>query len=108
MLKFNIGKPNTTIVAERSIEGETIEQKIERIVTNREPITDGAPIIYMERKDGIQPQYDVRTDRWDLGLDAMDKVTKSKIAKRDNNLKEDKNSSSASSTQGTEQAGGAA
>jgi len=34
-----------------SIEGETLEQKIERITTNKEPIKDGAPLIYTDRKD---------------------------------------------------------
>ncbi|AXH77140.1 MAG: hypothetical protein [Microviridae sp.] len=62
--------------------GETIEQKVRRIVSNKEPITDGAPLIYTERKDGVQPDYDIRTDRFDVALDAMDIVTKSYQAKR--------------------------
>ena len=33
-------------------EGETIEQKIERVVHNNEPINDGAPEIFTDRKDG--------------------------------------------------------
>ena len=32
-------------------EGETIEQKVNRIVNNNEPITDGAPIIFTDRYD---------------------------------------------------------
>lgn len=65
-------------------EGETIEQKVRRIVEENSPITDGAPLIYTERKDGVMPGYDIRTDRFDIAVDAMDKVTKAKIAKRDN------------------------
>ena len=30
------------------VEGEPIELKIERIVSNKEPITDGAPSIFTE------------------------------------------------------------
>ena len=30
-------------------EGETIETKVARIVQNKEPITDGAPMIYTEK-----------------------------------------------------------
>ena len=56
----------TSIQRNESVEGETIEQKIERIVNNKEPINDGAPIIFTERKDGVLPGYDVRTDRWDV------------------------------------------
>ena len=51
-------------------EGETIEAKVNRIVNNGEPITDGTPIIYTERKDGVLPEYDIRTDRWDIAIDA--------------------------------------
>ena len=59
-------------------EGETIEAKVRRVVQNNEPISDGAPIIYTERKDGVIPAYDIRTDRWIIALDAMDKVNTAK------------------------------
>ena len=67
-------------------EGETIEAKVNRIVNNGEPITDGAPIIYTERKDGVLPEYDIRTDRWDIAIDAMDKVNMDRFAKRENKV----------------------
>jgi len=77
-------KPNrTTINRNTSYHGETLEKKINRIVNNKEPIKDGAPIIYTDRKDGVQPQYDIRTDRFELAVDAMDKVNKDKLAQRD-------------------------
>ena len=64
--------------------GETIEQKVERIMSNKEPITDGAELQFTERKDGVRPEYDIRTDRWDMAVDAMDKVDGSRKAKREN------------------------
>lgn len=63
-------------------EGETIEQKIERVVNNKEPIEDGAPLIWTERKEGVKPEYNIRTDRWDIAIDGMDNVSKANIAKR--------------------------
>ena len=36
-------------------EGESIENKVRRITENNEPITDGAPIIYTNREDGVLP-----------------------------------------------------
>ena len=36
-------------------EGESIENKVRRITENNEPITDGAPIIYTNREDGVKP-----------------------------------------------------
>lgn len=67
-------------------EGETIEAKVNRIVNNGEPITDGAPIIYTERKEGVLPEYDIRTDRWDIAIEAMDKVNMDRFAKRENKI----------------------
>ena len=65
------------------VEGEPIELKIERIVSNKEPIKDGAPEIFTERKDGVKSAYNIRTDRWEVATEAMDKVQGSIQAKRD-------------------------
>ena len=75
-------KRDTSLVVNDSVEGESIELKIERLIENNEPISDSAPIIYTERKDGVLPQYDIRTDRFELAIDAMDKVSRSHVAKR--------------------------
>lgn len=80
---YNKRQPNTTTIkADPSYKGEWIEEKIHRITINKEPITDGAPLIYTERQYGVQPAYNIRTDRWDIAVDAMDKVTKTELAKR--------------------------
>ena len=63
-------------------EGETIERKVARITLTKEPITDTAPIIYTEKKDGVLPAYNIRTDRFDLAIDAMDKIEMERIAKK--------------------------
>lgn len=81
MIKLNIDR-FTGFNVNNGVEGETIEQKMERVIENNEPITDSAPIIYTERADGILPQYDVRTDRFEIAIDAMDKVSKTHVAKR--------------------------
>ena len=65
-----------------SYEGERIEQKIERITVNKEPITDGAPIVYTERADGVRPEYDIRTDKWDIAIDAMGVIEKTHKTRR--------------------------
>ena len=73
----------TTLSVNTSYIGETIEEKVDRIINNKEPIKDGAPLIYTERKDGVLPDYNIRTDRFDVAIDAMDRVSKDKIAKRE-------------------------
>lgn len=81
---YKYKQPNkTTLTLNNSYIGETIEQKVDRIMNNKEPIKDGAPLIYTDRKDGVQPQYDVRTDRWEIATEAMDKVSKDRLAKRE-------------------------
>lgn len=73
----------TNIKVNTSYEGESIEKKIRRILNNKEPIKDGAPLIYTERKEGVKPEFNVRTDRFEIAIDAMDKVSKAQIAKRE-------------------------
>jgi hypothetical protein len=72
----------TGLKVNQSLEGETIEQKVERVTTNKEPIKDGAPLIYTERSEGVQAGYNIRTDRFEVAVEAMDAVHKSNIAKR--------------------------
>lgn len=66
----------------QTIEGERIEDKMRRVIDNKEPITDGAPIIYTERKLGVLPAYNIRTDRWDIAQTAMEINQKAISAKR--------------------------
>lgn len=60
------------------VEGEKIENKIDRMTQNNEPIGDSAPLIYTPRKDGVIAAYDIRTDKWDIALDAMEKVNRTR------------------------------
>jgi hypothetical protein len=82
--KYNKARCNKSLLTSVEIvEGEPIEWKIERAVSNKEPITDGAPEIFTERKDGVVAAYNIRTDRWEIATEAMDKVSGSIQAKRD-------------------------
>lgn len=60
------------------VEGERLELKIDRMTQNNEPIGDSAPLIYTPRKDGVIAAYDIRTDKWDVALDAMEKVNRTR------------------------------
>lgn len=64
-------------------DGEDIHEKIERVRTTEEPIeADGnGGNIYTQRKDGVIPEYNVRTDKWDMALETMDEYNKTKIAR---------------------------
>lgn len=74
----------TSIQVNEAVEGETIEQKLERIIANKEPISEGSvEMLYTDRNEGVIPAYDPRTDKFDLAIEAMDKVTKASNAKRE-------------------------
>ena len=74
--------------------------KIDRFVNNKEQLTErSATTIFMERKEGINAAYNIRTDRYEVAVEAMDKRTKSIQARREENAKISDN---AESTQGTE------
>nr|WAE43668.1 MAG: hypothetical protein [Microviridae sp.] len=64
--------------------GETIEEKIRRIMEDKEPVdNEGVQLVYSARADGVLPETNIRTDRWDLATEAMDIASKAKKAQRD-------------------------
>ena len=88
MYKGRIGlMTKTSIKVNNSYEGETIEQKINRITNNKEPIKDGAPLVYTDRSEGVKPGYNIRTDRFEVAIDAMDYVGKTNKARREERAK---------------------
>ena len=44
-----------------------------------EPLTDGAPMIYTPKQAGVRDDYNIRTDKWALAMDAMDRVNNYKL-----------------------------
>ena len=72
---------------------------------NKEPITDGTQLIFTEKSQGVLPAYNIRTDRWEVALDGIDKIQKSYRAKSEEkakmNIVKDDNVSGAEPTQGT-------
>lgn len=64
-----------------SVEGQSIEEKLRETTLNGQPIESAAPLLYTDRKDGVLPEYDIRTDRWDIAQQTVDKIVRTKIAK---------------------------
>lgn len=93
-LKYNVSK-----------QGETLETKVERMVHNKEPIKDGAPILHTERKEGVVPSTNIRTDRFEIAVDAATKIAKSFATKRAARQKEREEVGKPESIQGDPQAG---
>lgn len=68
-----INDPNLTYQAEPR------EVKLRKIISGEASnMEDGVfPTIYTEKKDGVQPEYDIRTDRFEVAIDAIDKINQS-------------------------------
>lgn len=71
--------------------GESIEKKIARVLSNKENIKDQAPLIYTDKKDGVQPDYDIRTDKYEYLVEGHDALAKSRRAKSEGIGKTQKN-----------------
>lgn len=68
-----INDPNLTYQAEPR------EVKLRKIINGEaNNMEDGVfPIIYTEKKDGVKPEFDIRTDRFEIAIDAIDKINQS-------------------------------
>lgn len=60
-------------------QAEPREVKLRKIISGEaSSMEDGVfPIIYTEKKDGVLPEYDIRTDRFEVAIDAIDKINQS-------------------------------
>lgn len=60
-------------------QAEPREVKLRKIISGEaNNMEDGVfPTIYTEKKDGVQPEFDIRTDRFEIAIDAMDKINQS-------------------------------
>lgn len=95
------------LVVNKSYEGETLEMELERMTTNKEPIKNASPPLYTERKEGVRPSTDIRTDRFEVAVEATTKIAGSYQARREEKpdmkvLKVDKTDGKAEPIQGTE------
>lgn len=71
----------TQIKCPKTEEAESIEQMLRRLTANKQPIPDNVPELYTPKADGVLPNTDIRTDRFDIAAQAKDKWDKSEIAK---------------------------
>lgn len=78
----------TNLNVNKSKEGEAIEAKVRRILNNKEPIKDGAPRIFTERKDGVKPEYDIRADKWEAAVEVTTQISNSHAYKREERIAE--------------------
>jgi len=68
-----IDDPNLAYLAEPR------EVKLRKIISGEaNNVEDGVfPTIYTEKKDGVRPEFDIRTDRFEVAIEAIDKINQS-------------------------------
>lgn len=81
-------------------QAEPREVKLRKIISGESSnMEDGVfPTIYTEKKDGVLPEYDIRTDRFEVAIDAIDKINKSTASK----IAKNKGETEATKDSGTE------
>ena len=65
--------------------GESIETKIRRMAEEKEPIKDAVGLIHTEENEGVPSDYNIRTDKWEIALETMNKMYENKTKKRKDN-----------------------
>lgn len=77
-IKYPIGRITTEVTRE----GQSIEEQMRKALAGNEPIQASAKVTYNDRKDGVLPQHDIRTDRFEVAMMATDKIHASQAAAR--------------------------
>lgn len=72
-----------TLNVNNSVEGDTIENKIFKATSLKQPLDQSGKLLYTERKQGVLAETDIRTDRFAVAIDATDKIAKSYSARRE-------------------------
>lgn len=85
MYKYKI-KFSTQIKCNDTTEAISIEEQMRQVTASNEPIENTSALIYTERGDGVLPGYDIRTDRFEVAIDAADRITAAIEAQREKQM----------------------
>lgn len=65
---------NRQLQTTESFEGQSLEEKVYQAVNSNAPIEAVAPMVYTERKEGVRPDTNIRTDRFEIAQEAMTSI----------------------------------
>ena len=60
-----------------------MEAKIRKALDGTENLELGKPALFTRRGEGVRPETDIRTDRWDIAMDAQNHVNQVKATEYD-------------------------
>lgn len=76
-MKFRkIKNTNDCLCTTEAFIGQSIEEKVFQAVNSKTPIEAVAPMVYSERKDGVLPETNIRTDRFEIAQEAINSIAK--------------------------------
>lgn len=81
-MKYSIRQESRNLRTTEPFEGESIESKVKRVESTGAPVEAVSPMYYTERKDGVKPETNIRTDKWDVAQTAMESIAKGIRTKR--------------------------
>lgn len=99
-------RKGTAPVINDSVFGESIEDRIERLRTDNEAISAEAPIIHTNSKEGVRPEYDIRTDKMELAIEVTDIESKNRLLRRKLSSEKNKEAQERLSNEATKNEGG--
>lgn len=73
-----------------SYEGISVEQMLRNLMKGEKVDTTGSDLNYTDKKDGVRPEFNIRTDRFEIAQESMETATKAYITTRDNLPKKEK------------------
>lgn len=59
----------TSIESNDSVEGETIEIRLERLLNNGDEVIESKELIYTRPEDGVVASFNIRHDHWDDAIE---------------------------------------
>lgn len=86
-MRKKVTKWRTSLEINQSYQAEPLCQKLKKIINEKGKIDDSAPIVYTNKKDGVLPAYDIRTDRFEVarkGVEQLGKYYATKAAQNEN------------------------
>lgn len=89
MKKIKMIYPEKTMAGIKLYEGESIERYCERAQCTQQPIENTSPIIFTAREDGVAPEHNIRTDKWDRAESTMNELATSRRKTREQRTKQD-------------------
>lgn len=85
----NVNMPVTgKIKRNESYEGQSIETMIAKRMTGSDVEIGGKALMYTDRRDGVLPETNIRSDRFEIAQNALETVERNRIARREAFYKE--------------------